>query len=446
MTAVLAMLYLSLFSVLAVGFYAATTTSVQVVNNDKQTSLAMLAAESGMDFIRYHLARVTIPPNAPANSVTAELHADLCERLLDTGNLGNFDIGLSGNVIAIPSNPDQFIDADSEGTSGFRVTITGWPEQGKIVVKSIGKQGNALRAIQMDFTRVPRKTSIFDCAVAAKGQIKMHKNSVTSVDPANAEIATMFSAMEVNPSIWMTGGSIGGNLTIMSDAEFEYDGGCVAGCSNEGQIRSHHLTTLDEPPEFPVFDTEVYKAFATSVSTGANGKQTIKNVRIPANTNPHFNGGATLQGIMYIESPNVVTINGNFNLNGIIVFENKGDTTQNAINCLGTMTQGALPASHEFDAIRAVSGVAILAPTAALYMTGNAKGTFKGNIVTGTFPDLGQSRGDRNRSRHSPRHERVARFGHLRWQERQVHCGRGQQPAQHRHELQPDVSAGTGFL
>ena len=68
-TAVLAMLYLVLFSTLALGFYAATTTAVQVSHNDSQVSRAFLASESGLDFMRYHLSRVSIPAYAPADSV-----------------------------------------------------------------------------------------------------------------------------------------------------------------------------------------------------------------------------------------------------------------------------------------------------------------------------------------------------------------------------------------
>ena len=47
-TAVLAMLYMALFSTLALGFYAAVTTSVQVASNEQSQTRAMRAAESGI--------------------------------------------------------------------------------------------------------------------------------------------------------------------------------------------------------------------------------------------------------------------------------------------------------------------------------------------------------------------------------------------------------------
>ena len=73
MTAVLAMLYLVLFSSLAIGFYTATVTSAQMSSTDQQIGKAYVAAESGMDFMRYQLSRVTIPPSTPTTQVINSL-------------------------------------------------------------------------------------------------------------------------------------------------------------------------------------------------------------------------------------------------------------------------------------------------------------------------------------------------------------------------------------
>ncbi len=384
-TAVLAMLYLMLFSTLALGFYAATTTAVQVSHNDERVSHAFIASESGLDFMRYQLARVSIPPTSTGSNVTAELAYDLKNRLENTPNMSGLTVAASGSVISIPAEPNAYIKLDAAGDAGFRATITDWPEQGKVVLKVVGRYGSmtVARAIQMDFTRVPKESSIFDYAVASKGQIVVKKNAITSLDPDNALQATLMSAMSTNPSILVTGGSIGGKLTIMEDASVLVTGGSVAGETSQTVI-DEQTSRVDTPPEFPYFDTEAYRAFTTSTSTGAASHTTIKNVRVPAGTNPTFNGGATIQGILYIESPNTVTINGNLNLNGFIVFEGEGDTSQNQLSISGNMTTGPLPSSAEFDAIRAASGVAILGPTMHLSMTGNAKGTLKGNVVVGS--------------------------------------------------------------
>ena len=61
-TSMLAMLYLVLFATLAVGFYASTGTNAQVSTNELRRYKALGAAESGMDFMRYELFQVAIPP------------------------------------------------------------------------------------------------------------------------------------------------------------------------------------------------------------------------------------------------------------------------------------------------------------------------------------------------------------------------------------------------
>jgi type II secretory pathway component PulK len=70
-TSLLAMLFVTLFAALAVGFYASVTTAVQVSYNDQRGTLALTAADSGMDFMRYQLANVWIPPNTDPLDATA---------------------------------------------------------------------------------------------------------------------------------------------------------------------------------------------------------------------------------------------------------------------------------------------------------------------------------------------------------------------------------------
>ena len=91
-TAVLAMLYLSLFSTLALGFYAATTSGMVVVENDRRGALAQSAAESGMEFIRYQLSQISFPPNTIQSGLFPVIYFELADRLNGTGNM-------SGNVI-----------------------------------------------------------------------------------------------------------------------------------------------------------------------------------------------------------------------------------------------------------------------------------------------------------------------------------------------------------
>src|SRR5438046_1997012 len=68
-TAMLAMLYMALFSTLALGFYASVTTAVQVASNEQQSTRALMAAESGMAFMKYQLANLDVPADTPQDQL-----------------------------------------------------------------------------------------------------------------------------------------------------------------------------------------------------------------------------------------------------------------------------------------------------------------------------------------------------------------------------------------
>jgi hypothetical protein len=381
-TTVLAMLYLVLISTLAIGFYAATTMSSQISSNDDRVARAYFAAESGMDFMRHTLSRVRIPPNTQPDEIVEELHKDLVALLEDTGNFSGLTIGHVGNTISIPAEPDGVIPLDQHGHAAFRATITDWA--GDIVVKVNGRAGkeSANRAISMDFKLNELTATAFNNAIASRGQINIKKGGVTTVAGVDPRIATVMSARQMNGAITVTGGEVGGELRIVPDATADVTGGTVAGSSIPTVILKDHVKVGDAP-DFPEIDTRIYAQYATN--TYSNGTKTQQNIRIPAGTNPRFAGGDTVQGIMYVESPNTVTFRGNFNLDGFIVFENAGDGTSNVLDFRGAVNQSPLPDGAQFDPLRSTSGVAVMAPSAAVKMSGSSGSHLRGNLLVDTF-------------------------------------------------------------
>ena len=129
-TSVLAMLYLVLFGTLAIGFYAAPTTQSQLVANDERTAGALFASESGMDFMRYQLARVSIPPGTPNDVVVQRLYDDLRTQLEDTGNLGSASIVLSASHRCRQPFTDsyrkRFVDAKWPSFVKSELDAPGW--------------------------------------------------------------------------------------------------------------------------------------------------------------------------------------------------------------------------------------------------------------------------------------------------------------------------------
>jgi hypothetical protein len=61
-----------------------------------------------------------------------------------------------------------------------------------------------------------------------------------------------------------------------------------------------------------------------------------------------------------------VTFHGNSTMAGFVVFENKNSSAVNVINGSGNLTYGNLPTDSQFDSLRAIKGISMLAPTASL--------------------------------------------------------------------------------
>lgn len=133
-SAVIAMLFLVLFGTLAPGVYATASMSAAVSESDRRAIVASTAAESGMDFARYQLSRVRIPPGTPTSGAIDALYEDLQAQLVGSANLAGRGISRDGNVIRIPDS--GYINLDPAGVARFRLTITDWA--GEIVVKSEG--------------------------------------------------------------------------------------------------------------------------------------------------------------------------------------------------------------------------------------------------------------------------------------------------------------------
>lgn len=380
------MLFLMLFVILALGFYAATAMSAQLANNERATSAAQVAAESGMQYVRYHMACLDIPVEKPADQVFAEVHRQLRLRMIGTGNLAARDFGYDGRTITIPADPTGYVKLNDSG-SGFRAQISdGGP--GLLVVKVIGSPTCAPsglgRAIEMEYVWENWPSAVFDYAVASRGKVQVKATPSTKVTGAPAAAASVLSTSGGTPSIVTGKGPIDGVLGVLLDkTQVTLGGGTVAGFNNDADILAKGIKVLSSAPPFPDVDTTAFKAFATNVYSGASYQ---KNVRVPPNTNATFKGGDVVDGILYIESPNNVVFTGNATINGVIVFENKGAPAQNLLDFRGNVSPSNIPNTAEFAALRAkAKGLALAAPTAALTMSGSVDGNVTGSVIASSI-------------------------------------------------------------
>ena len=395
MTALIAMLYLTLIASLAVGFYASSNTGVMVSENEKRTSLALMSCESGLDFMNYHLAQLAIPHGGTAQQRMTALYNQLKSQIENTGNMGSKTMSITGTSIAIPSQPDQYIKLDPNGGE-FRVNIENLSigEDGKIEVKITGRHGSyiAKRAVRLDFVLAENPSQIFNYGVASKGTISTLGSSTIKgeTDPTKGSILTTSSSP--NP-VSINGKEVSGDISVVGTGNVTFGGGAkIGGTTDPNEIRAYHIHTGVQAPEFPTIDTDAFKAYATNPYTGSNN---LVNVRIPANTNPTFNGGATITGVLYIETPNKVTFNGNLNIQGVIVTQNNplGNLSTNIVNFGGSVNAqpvSSLPESY--GDLRTLTGSFLLAQGFAANFTGNF-GMLQGAIIADKISFSGNAGG-----------------------------------------------------
>ena len=146
-----------------------------------------------------------------------------------------------------------------------------------------------------------------------------------------------------------------------------------------------HVFSGVNPPEFPTPNPGYFEHYIdvnsiidSETDTAANA--TYENVRILAGTNPTFSGNVTLRGIIYIETPNVVTFMGNTGVIGIIVGDGdmEDNSGTNQIIFLGDVQSSPVtelpPDEPQFAGIRQETGTFLMAP--------GFKASFGGNFST----------------------------------------------------------------
>jgi hypothetical protein len=395
MTSALAMIYLVLFACLAIGFYAQVNTAVQVSANETRSRRALLAAESGLQFMRYQLSIIKIPPLTPENRILDRIHEDLVFQLGGTPNLGGREIGFaSDSYIEIPAGADEYIPL--EGGDRFRISITRRAGT-RILLRAIGaspldRSGAAsstlCRAgVEIEFDPNQYKTDFFQHGMISRGGV--------TIDPTNRIVqgipAEHASILALGP---VTIGRVGNTLpTGIAGDIIVLDGVTptllppvsVGGSTAPADILANHVDHIsaDQVPEFPVPDIRIFRPYANELYVP--GLMAYDNVLIPPNTNPSFNGPCTIRGVVYVQQPNVVTFAGQVTMTCVVVTENRGigDLTTNRLIFTGAggakQPLSSLPYEPKFAGLHGLTGSFIIAPGFDVSLTGNF-GAIAGDI------------------------------------------------------------------
>lgn len=391
---VLAILMLAIFFTLAVSYTTMTTFNETLAYNQARAEVARFQAESGVSFVLRNLSSVPVPAGAGGTTLLNAIAASLAAQLDGTPNLNGAAVTNSGGVVTIP------LIATDGNTRGFRATLT--VESASVIRVSVtGVNGPASRTIHICLNAAAAHNGVFDFGVAARGPISLIGN--TSIRGANNRQEGSVLTVASGPGNEVT---INGNCTIdgnvsmgPGDGNAALTGNVSIGGSGTGNDWAHINLGVGDMT-FPTMDPNVFAPFATNTvnsSTATTGNLPFTNIRIAAGTNPTFAGNITIKGIVYVESPNVVTFTGNLNFTGILVTQNAGSgaTAANKVKFNGNTTSAgveALPDTSDFHDLRQMPGTFILAPGFEVGFLGNF-GTVNGCMAAEKFSFMGNAGG-----------------------------------------------------
>jgi len=400
---ILSMIFVLVFSALAVSLATLSGTNVQIANNQHKINSAFGSAESGLEIMRYWLNRVRIPnstaPSAIFSTVAASLQSDLT-----SNGISNITANYDGSQITIPSV--TLVSTDNTSFSAILRQL----DNDTLQLDVTGTNGQIRRTIRVNYNIEPYQYPIFDYGLATKGPLHINGNpSLTGInDPQEASI--YIESQNDDLALVIKGNSdIAGDISIAKpNAQVQLQGNVSIGGETGQAAIDNHIFINADTIEFPVPNPGHFQQYAIvdiiDSSTDTSGNMTITNAIVSAGTDPIFSGNVQINGILFIESPNKVKFAGNLTMTGLIVANGDVDSPSpdNELTFGGnvhTYPVSQLPEELQFEQLRQETGSLILAPgfsvsfqgnfsmldgiiaASGTEFFGNANGTIKGSVI-----------------------------------------------------------------
>jgi type II secretory pathway pseudopilin PulG len=354
-------LVLLIVSVLAVSLASVSGVNLQIASNQHQANCAFASAESGLEVSRYWLSRVRIRSDTPPSNYLGAIIATATVDLEDNG-VSNFRVSPTGAIPAVMLHPLPGYTFQGQWSSS--------PGQPEILhVATTGISGLMARTITVEYRMKSYRFPIFNYGIATQGPVDIAGvasfSAATQSWEADAYVGSRSSwiAIDAGKKATFAGDVLVGNSSASISPNVTIDG------------ETSTLGPDEERPEFPVPNVVHFRQYATGPVIGPGtdlSEATWTNAVVAAGTNPQFTASnVTIQGILYIEPPNIVTFRKNVTLQGMIVAAGDvNDPGTNQINIgdpddpktPSNFSSGPYPPGPEFDALRQEQGSCILAP------------------------------------------------------------------------------------
>jgi hypothetical protein len=250
----------------------------------------------------------------------------------------------------------------------------------------------------MYFESVVSSTPIFDYGIVTRGPVNVHGSAAVTSGSDAAIDASILSTSNSRIPFSVSGSSaLSGDLYMVNPlGNVSTNGKVKIGDTRSASEWPNHIHAPADEPEFPTVNSAVFLPYVQS--TYKPNQSVYRNVLVPARTNPTFNAGVTIEGVLYIKYPNQVTFSGGATVRGTIVVESGARPgPDNTMKFRGGFTQYGMetltPSPAFPPELLALRGSALLAPGFSVSFGGNA-GSIGGTMVAESFDFAGNSGGD----------------------------------------------------
>lgn len=357
---VTSMIFVLVFSALAVSMATLSGTNLQISENQRKNDCARACAESGLEIMRFWLSRFSVAGDTEPALVFQTLATSLQDDLA-ANDITNITTTHNSSIITIPS-----VTLDSENSKSFSAEIIQLdPETLQMDVTGVYK--DTTKTIRANYRYGVKQHTVFDYGVATKGPLGLAGN--IELEGININVESDVYIVSENSNLALT---ISGNSSIAGDVHIwnpvgtvDLQGGQASIGGDTGEDALDHVITGADEVDFPVLNPEYFEQYVVEDLVYPTTETTFENIRILPGTNPSFSGGTIITGIVYIETPNVVTFTGNVIITGIVVGDGdiNDDSGTNRIDFLGTVDSASvftLPA--EYGDLVDETGTFIMAP------------------------------------------------------------------------------------
>jgi len=357
---IISMIFLCVFSALAISLAALSDTNVQLADNQHKVNSALSAAQSGLEIVGLWLSEVAIP-----GDTTEAQRFNLIAECFESAayDISNINTNHDSSSITIPS-----VMLDSTSGQNFYAEMGPLPslDDPNILQADVtGVHGPITRTIRVNYTFGTRKHTVFDYGVATKGPLHLAGNTELEGVTIAGESDIYIESDVTDETLSVTGNSqIAGDVSFASSDPHIVLGAnaSIGGESGQDAIDNHVFTGV-APVEFPTPNPGYFEQYIQNLID--TNETVFENIRIPGGTNPSFSGGVELRGIIFIETPNIVIFTGNTTIIGIIVGDgdlNDNSGTNQIIFEGNVDSHPVTDLPEEFGELRNETGTFLMAP------------------------------------------------------------------------------------